>query len=122
MPVALGLCILLYFLFKDTKTFLYYDDTTFVVEQECGDLNFRSDADRVALVFYHLVIMFILPLLIMAFCYYRVVVALWRSSKGVLRASQPSRSHHMYVCVHYKPSNTSLPDSSCKPRFNVIFQ
>lgn len=78
---------------QDTRTILYYDATSHLLRQECGEFNFRSNEDHIALVVYHLVIMFVLPLVIMAYCYANVIVALWRSSKGLLQTTHASRPH-----------------------------
>ena len=62
---------------------LYYNTKEFHRTQLCGVFNIDSNAERIAFVYYELCVMFAIPVVIMAYCYARVIHVLWRSNKNL---------------------------------------
>lgn len=50
----------------------------------CADTRFRDDAERVAFGWYQLLVLFLLPVLIILYCYVRVIRVLWISTQELI--------------------------------------
>lgn len=76
---------------QGTIDYLYYNADSYVVMATCADANFSSDSARIAFAWYQLVIVFILPAIIMAYCYTFVIRVLWLSTKRLATLIQADR-------------------------------
>jgi len=70
---------------------LFYNADSYVVRATCMDSNFSSNAARIAFAWYQLIVVFLLPAVIMAYCYTFVIRVLWLSTKRLATLIQADR-------------------------------
>ena len=78
-------------IFQTTSTTVFYNNVSYVIRQECWDSNFRNNTERVVFAWYQLLIMFLLPLIVMGYCYAIVIHVLWLSTKQLAKMTHGSR-------------------------------
>nr|AKQ63023.1 orphan G-protein coupled receptor 23 [Platynereis dumerilii] len=88
--VALLLCSPILHIMS-TATTLFYNNASYEIRQECWDSNFRNQDERIAFAWYQLLIMFLLPLIVMGYCYAIVIHVLWLSTKQLAKMTHGSR-------------------------------
>lgn len=76
----------------ETRRGLYYSNRSHVMVMSCADTRFRDDAERVAFGWYQLLVLFLLPVLIILYCYVRVIRVLWISTQELIELTN---SHGM---------------------------
>jgi len=70
---------------------LFYNADNYVIVAVCMDNNFSGDEARIAFSWYQLTIVFLLPVIIMAYCYTFVIRVLWLSTKNLPNLIQADR-------------------------------
>lgn len=70
------------FTLQTTENTTYFNNQSSVVIVFCADVGIPDD-HRLVFAVYQLVVMFAAPLLVMAYCYSRVIHALWISTKDL---------------------------------------
>ncbi|GFR94988.1 class a rhodopsin g-protein coupled receptor gprals [Elysia marginata] len=75
---------------QDIKTSIFYQNTTTVYVVMCADIGVEDQA-RLMFSVYQLLVMLVLPVLVLTFCYVFVIRALWLSSHQLLQMT--ARSH-----------------------------
>ena len=79
------------FYLQDTYSVLYYNKYDYVATMTCSDTNIRGPMDRVIFAWYQLVIMFIIPVIVMVYCYSIVIHVLWVSTKELAKMTQTNK-------------------------------
>ena len=69
---------------------LFYNADNYVIVAVCTDSNFINDEARIAFSWYQLIIVFLLPVITMAYCYTFVIRVLWLSTKNLPNLIQAS--------------------------------
>ncbi|RUS75133.1 hypothetical protein EGW08_017117 [Elysia chlorotica] len=75
----------------DIKTSIFYQNTTTVYVVMCADIAVGNDA-RLLFSVYQLLVMLVLPIVVLTFCYVFVIRALWLSSRQLLEMTARSNS------------------------------
>lgn len=70
---------------------MFYNNDTYVVTVTCVDNNFDSSEARIALAWCQLVVIFLLPVVTIVYCYAFVISVLWLSTKRLARLTQTDR-------------------------------
>ncbi|KAL8603523.1 hypothetical protein ACOMHN_052752 [Nucella lapillus] len=68
------------FLVMDTEVNIYYNNTTYAAVVLCGDYGWRNTG-RTAWAVWQLMLLLLLPALLLLFCYIRVILILWTSTR-----------------------------------------
>ena len=76
------------FLYQDTTIGLYYNNETSVILQTCSDSNYGHQTHKILFAWYQLLVMFILPTIIIVYCYAVVICVLWLSTKELAKMTQ----------------------------------
>ena len=86
------------FFFQNTETTLFYNNESYVIRQECWNGNLRNKYERIAFAWYQLLIMFLIPLIVMGYCYAIVIHVLWLSTKQLAKMTHGSRLVFSCMC------------------------
>lgn len=70
---------------------LFYNSDNYVIVMTCSDNNVSETMERIVFSWYQLVIMFVLPVVVIIFCYVYVIRVLWQSTKDLDRLTQGER-------------------------------
>lgn len=70
---------LLLFFNQETRRGRFYNNASHVVVISCADTNF-GDAERALFGWYQLLVLFLLPVIILLYCYVQVIRVLWIST------------------------------------------
>ena len=76
------------FFYQDTTIGLYYNNETSVILQTCSDSNYGHQTHKILFAWYQLLVMFILPTIIIVYCYAVVICVLWLSTKELAKMTQ----------------------------------
>ena len=74
--------------FQSTSVYMYYNNSSYVTVLTCGDSNVQHDNERIVFAWYQLIVMFILPTLVMVYCYAVVIHVLWLSTKELAKMTR----------------------------------
>jgi hypothetical protein len=77
-----------YLSLQDTEVGVFYNNSTHAVIITCAETNVRVPNGRIVFVYYQLIITFVLPVIIMLFCYIVVIHVLWSSTKELAKMTQ----------------------------------
>ncbi|KAK2141856.1 hypothetical protein LSH36_1031g00008 [Paralvinella palmiformis] len=111
---------------QDTDISVFYNNMTYAVMVNCAEYNVRGPNDRTVFAYYQLLTMFILPVIVLLFCYTIVIQVLWRSNKELVRMTQTetnrkeanscSRQHKGHVRLSNSPSPRAVKGHSVEVR------
>ena len=76
---------------QNTTVGVYYNNETYVIKETCSDSNVSSNAERILFSWYQLIIMFILPMAVMVYCYAYVIHVLWASTRNLAQMTRTER-------------------------------
>lgn len=82
--------------------YVWYNSRNHVTVMSCVDSNVNGDVERIVFAWYQLAVMFLLPVVVILFCYAVVIRVLWTSTK-----------EHERLAVY---SSTSSSSNSCSAR------
>ena len=77
--------------YQDTETVLYYNNQTTVIVQLCNPINYTNNLQRIIFAWYQMLMMFLLPVFIMGYCYAVVIHVLWLSTKELAKMTRCDR-------------------------------
>ncbi len=77
--------------FQGTESNVYYNNSTSVVIVMCGDIAV-PDTGRLVYSVWQLLLLFIVPAIILLFCYIKVIWILWMSTQQLQTMTSPYRS------------------------------
>jgi len=69
------------FSLQDTTVYVSHDNVSHFIVMSCVDNNVASNAQRIAFAWYQLLVMFLLPVIVILYCYAVVTRVLWVSTK-----------------------------------------
>ena len=75
---------------QNTTVSIYYNSKTYVVKETCSDTNVGK-AERILFAWYQLIIMFVLPMSVMVYCYAYVIHVLWASTRNLANMTRSER-------------------------------
>lgn len=87
---------------QGTTVNVYYNNATSVRTMVCTDgKNMPSPEFHTVFSWYQLIILFLLPVLIMSYCYAVVVRVLWKSTKELVRLTHTRFGFHLLFSAYY---------------------
>ncbi|KAL8576570.1 hypothetical protein ACOMHN_003128 [Nucella lapillus] len=69
------------FVVMDTEVNVYYNNSSYAAMSMCADFGMQGHKGRLAWAAWKLILLFALPALVLLFCYIRVIVILWLSTR-----------------------------------------
>ncbi|XP_071119523.1 QRFP-like peptide receptor [Haliotis cracherodii] len=81
------------FVVMDTESILYHNNATSVVVVLCADVGI-PDTGRLVYSVWQLCVLFVIPAIVLMFCYIRVIWILWMSTQQLQTMTSPYRSYH----------------------------
>ena len=85
---------------QDTTVGLYYNNETYVKTELCLDANYETKGERLVFAWYQLLTMFLVPSIVMVYCYAVVIRVLWLSTKELAKMTHTKESYQ-YVKIKF---------------------
>ena len=75
---------------QDTTVYVSYNNASHFITMSCVDNNVTSDTQRITFAWYQLIVMFLLPVVVIVYCYAVVTRVLWISAQQHALMTQSS--------------------------------